>query len=82
MAKNKLKDVSDAKFLPMDRDYYEEMSERAMQIVRKHGDKFELVGIDEGFIEVTEKLDHDFGRAKELAMAVKQEVKKELGLTC
>jgi len=82
LAKNKLKDVPEAKFLPMDRDYYEEMSERAMQIVRKYGDKFELVGIDEGFIEVTEKLEHDFGRAEELAMAVKQELKKELGLTC
>ena len=82
LAKNKLKDVPEAKFLPMDRDYYEEMSERAMQIVRKYGDKFELVGIDEGFIEATEKLEDDFGRAEELAMAVKQELKKELGLTC
>lgn len=82
LAKNRLKDVSEAKFVPMDRNYYEEMSERALQVVRKYGDRFELVGIDEGFIEVTEKLDHDFGRAKELAMAVKQELKNEVGLTC
>jgi DNA polymerase IV (DinB-like DNA polymerase) len=82
LAKNRLKDVPEAKFLPMDRSYYEEMSERAMQIVRKYGDKFEHGGIDEAFIEVTEKLGHDFGRAKELATTVKQEVNKELGLTC
>ncbi|MGH9877122.1 MAG: DNA polymerase IV, partial [Nitrososphaerales archaeon] len=82
LAKNRLKNVPEAEFLPMDRDYYEEMSERAMQVVRKYGDKFEFVGIDEGFIEVTKKLKHDFGRAKELAMAVKQELKNEVGLTC
>jgi DNA polymerase IV (DinB-like DNA polymerase) len=82
LAKNRLKDVPEAKFLPMDRDYYEEVSERAMQVIRKYGDKFELVGIDEGFIEVTEKLEHDFGRAKELAMELKQELKKEVGLSC
>jgi DNA polymerase IV (DinB-like DNA polymerase) len=75
LAKNRLKDVPEAKFLPMDRDYYEEVSERAMQVIRKYGDKFELVGIDEGFIEVT-------GRAKEFAMELKQELKKEVGLSC
>ena len=82
LAKNRLKDVPEAKFLPMDRDYYEEMSERAMEVIRKYGDKFELVGIDEGFIEVTEKLEHEFARAKELAMAIKQELKNEVGLSC
>lgn len=82
LAKNRLKDVPNAKFLPMDRDYYEEMSGKAMQIIRKHGDKFELVGIDEAFVEVTERLGNDFARAREFAIAVKQELKKELGLTC
>jgi len=82
LAKNKLKDVPDAKFLPVDHNYYSEMSDKAMKIARKYADKFELVGVDEAFIEVTERLENDFGRAKELAMAVKQELKNELGLTC
>lgn len=82
LAKNKLKDVPDAMFLPVDNDYYSEMSDNAMNIVRKYTQKFELVGIDEAFIEVTEKLEHDFDRAKELAMTLKMELEKELRLTC
>ena len=82
LAKNRLKDVPDAKFLPVDHNYYEEMSDKAMNILRKYADEFELVGVDEAFIEVTERLGHDFGRSKELAMTVKQELKNELGLAC
>ena len=82
LAKNKLKDVPDAKFLRVDHNYYSEMSDKAMKILRKYADKFELVGVDEAFIEVTERLEHDFGRAEELAMTIKQELKRELGLTC
>lgn len=82
LAKNRLKDVPDAKFLPVDHNYYSEMSHKAMNILRKHADKFELVGVDEAFIEVTERLEHDFGRAKELAITIKQELKTELGLAC
>ncbi len=82
LAKSRLKDVLDAKFLPVDHRYYSEMSNKAMNIARKYADKFELVGIDEAFIEVTERLEHDFGKAKELVIIIKQELKKELGLTC
>jgi len=82
LAKNRLKDVPEAKFLPVDNNYYSEMSDKAMKVVRKHADKFELVGIDEAFIEVTEKLERNFDRAKELAMIIKQELKKESELTC
>jgi len=82
LAKNKLKDVPDAKFLRVDHNYYSEMSDKAMKILRKYADKFELVGVDEAFIEVTERLEHDFGRAEELAITIKQELKRELGLTC
>ncbi len=82
LAKNKLKNVPDARFLPVDNDYYSEMSDNAMNIVRKYAEKFELVGIDEAFIEVTEKLERDFDRPKELATILKTELKKELELTC
>jgi len=82
LAKNRLKDVPDAKFLPVDHNYYSEMSDKAMETVRKYADKFELAGVDEAFIEVTERLEHDFSRANELAMQVKQELKNELGLAC
>jgi DNA polymerase IV (DinB-like DNA polymerase) len=82
LAKNKLKNVPDARFLPVDNDYYSEMSDNAMNIVRKYAEKFELVGIDEAFIEVTEKLERDFDRTKEFATLLKTELKKELALTC
>lgn len=82
LAKNKLKDVPDARFLPVDHDYYAEMSDKAMSIIRKHADKFELAGIDEAFIDVTERLERDFSRAKELAMKIKQDLREELRLAC
>ena len=44
--------------------------------------KFEYIGLDECFVEVTEKADFDFMRAKELANNLKKQLRKEIGLTC
>jgi DNA polymerase IV (archaeal DinB-like DNA polymerase) len=44
--------------------------------------KFEYIGLDECFVEVTEKADFDFMRAKELANNLKEQIRKETGLTC
>lgn len=44
--------------------------------------KFEYIGLDECFVEVTEKADFDFMRAKELANNLKKQLRKETGLTC
>jgi DNA polymerase IV (archaeal DinB-like DNA polymerase) len=44
--------------------------------------KFEYIGLDECFVEVTEKADFDFAKAKELANNLKKQIRKEIGLTC
>jgi DNA polymerase IV (archaeal DinB-like DNA polymerase) len=44
--------------------------------------KFEYIGLDECFVEVTEKANFDFMRAKELANNLKKQLRKEIGLTC
>lgn len=81
LAKNRLKDVG-AIFLPVDHEYYEAMSEKAMNIFRSYADKFEVVSIDESFIDVSERLNHDFVNAQKLAHEIKQKLKSELGLSC
>jgi DNA polymerase IV (archaeal DinB-like DNA polymerase) len=44
--------------------------------------RFEYIGLDECFVEVTEKVASDFMKAKELASTLKKEIRKETGLTC
>lgn len=82
LAKNRLKDVPDAKFLPVDHAYYTEISDKAMAIIRKYADRFELVGVDEAFFEASEKLDYDFNKVEELIKTIKKELKEQLSITC
>lgn len=44
--------------------------------------KFEYIGLDECFIEVTDKVGSDFMKAQELASTLKKQIRKEIGLTC
>jgi DNA polymerase IV (archaeal DinB-like DNA polymerase) len=44
--------------------------------------KFEYVGVDECFVEVTDKITVDYIKAKELANSLKKQIRKETGLTC
>ncbi len=79
-AKEKLKGV-DAVFLPVDHDYYDNISKHAMNIIRAYADKFEYVGDDEAYLDVSNRTEGDFDKAKELAIAIKNDIKKELGLS-
>ncbi len=80
-AKRILKDT-DAVFLPVDQQFYGQVSGRIMEIVRGFGDAFERGGIDEAFIEVGDKAQGDFGRAKALATEIKNAIRSKEGLTC
>lgn len=44
--------------------------------------KFEYVGVDECFVEVTDKVAADYIKANELANSLKKQIRKETGLTC
>ena len=82
LAKNKLKEQTDAVFLPADFDYYSDVSSKAMEIIEKYADVFEYVGRDEAYLEVTKKTEGDFDKAEHLAQQLKNEIRNNLKLTC
>ncbi len=73
---------SNAVFLPLDRQYYEQVSDMAMSAIRENSDVFEQVGIDECFIDVSQKTGRDYDKARELAVSIKQQVKNVSGISC
>lgn len=81
VAKSKLAEVQDAVFLRLDFEYYSQASKSAMSIIMIYADKFELVGIDECYLDVSERAS-DFKAAARLASEIKNEVKTRTRLTC
>jgi DNA polymerase IV (DinB-like DNA polymerase) len=81
VAKSKLADVSDAVFLPLDAAYYSQVSESAMSVISSYADRFERVGIDECYIDVSERTG-SFEAARSLAQDVKNDVKRQALLSC
>jgi DNA polymerase IV (DinB-like DNA polymerase) len=73
MAKRKLKNT-DAVFLPANFELYEKVSENIMNILRAYGDAFEQTGIDEAFIDVTQRVNGEFEIAKQLAQKIQKEI--------
>ena len=51
-----------------------------MELARKYAGKFEQWGIDEAFLDVTDKVG-DWTEAEALARKIKQEIKEKEGLT-
>ncbi|WXG44319.1 MAG: DNA polymerase IV [Promethearchaeati archaeon SRVP18_Atabeyarchaeia-1] len=81
LAKKRLKGI-EAVFLPMDRRYYEEVSERVMAILRGYADAFEQVGIDEAYLDVGERVRGNFKDARWAAFEIKDKTKAQEGITC
>ena len=81
-AKKRLEERSDAVFLPTDFDYYSEMSEKSMNIIKDFADVFEYVGRDEAYLDVTNKTESDFNIASHLAQQVKNTIRDKVKLTC
>lgn len=81
-AKKYLAERSDAVFLPVDFDFYSELSEKAMRIMEKNADIFEYVGRDEAYLDVTKQTEENFETASHLAQQIKNTIKKELKLSC
>jgi DNA polymerase IV (DinB-like DNA polymerase) len=80
-AKSKLAHVSDAVFLPLDSAYYSQVSESAMQIISSYADRFEHVGIDECYIDVSERAG-SLEAARNLAKDIKNDITEQILLTC
>ena len=80
-AKKKLEDT-DAVFLPVDHEHYQEISDRIMVLLKKYADIFEQVGIDEAFLDVTKSVEGSFEVAKNLAHTMKANIRAKNGITC
>ncbi len=80
MAKKKLEGV-DSVFLPADFELYEQVSSNIMAILKDYADSFEQVGIDEAFLDVTQRVGGSFELARELALKIKGDLKTREGIT-
>ena len=81
LAKKRLKEV-DSVFLPVDHSFYKEISDKIMEILRRHADRFEQVGIDEAYMDVTKRTKTDYFEAKNFAETIKLKIFTQEKLTC
>lgn len=82
VAKSKLAGVADVLLLPLDIPYYRQVSDNAMEIIKNHADVFEHTGIDECYLDISERAAGDFENARLLAGQIKGELKSQLQLSC
>lgn len=80
-AKKRLKN-EDAFFIPIRKEFYQQVSNNVMQILRGYADKFEQVSIDEAFLDVTQRVNEDFSRGEALAKEIREVIRVTEGLTC
>jgi DNA polymerase IV (DinB-like DNA polymerase) len=80
LAKKRL-EGTEAVFLPVDDEFYEQISDKIMQALRGYADAFEQVGIDEAYLDVTQKDHGSFEAAKALAQKIKNDMKSQLKIT-
>jgi DNA polymerase-4 len=67
--------------VPGDYAYYKELSRKFFALLRRYAPAMEIVSIDECYLDVTDVIKR-FSRPLDLAVAMQQAVKKELGLSC
>jgi DNA polymerase IV (DinB-like DNA polymerase) len=81
-AKKRLEERKDAIFLPVDFDYYLEISEKAMSVIKESADIFEYVGKDEAYLDVTDRVEGNFDKASHLAQQIKNSIRDKVKLSC
>lgn len=70
-----------AVYLPVNFKLYMKVSSRIMAILRKYADRFEPFGIDEAFLDISERA-KNFKEARRIAEKIKREIYEKEGLTC
>jgi DNA polymerase IV (DinB-like DNA polymerase) len=80
LAKKRL-EGTEAVFLPVDHGFYAQVSNGIMQTLRGYADSFEQVGIDEAYLDVTQKVRGSFDLAEDLAEQMKLDVQKQHGIS-
>ncbi len=73
---------NDLVLLSADREYYELVSDRVMDLLREFSDFFEQVSVDEAFLDVSGKCFGSIVEARGLALRIKSRLFEEEGLTC
>ncbi len=72
---------TEAVFLPVDYSFYEKVSDKIMKLLRGYADSFEQVGIDEAYLDVTQKTEGGFEEVGPLVQKMKNDVKNLVGIT-
>lgn len=80
LAKKRL-EGTEAVFLPVDDEFYEQISNKIMSTLRGYANSFEQTSIDEAYLDVTSKVNGSFEAARDLAQKMKREVKNTVGIT-
>ncbi|MEA3137017.1 MAG: hypothetical protein QOC71_1298 [Thermoplasmata archaeon] len=71
-----------AKYIPPDFSKYGPASEAVMQVLERYADVLEQVGLDEAYLDVTQRTGGDWDLAASLAFSLQAAVKRETGLSC
>jgi DNA polymerase IV (DinB-like DNA polymerase) len=80
LAKKRL-EGTEAVFLPVDDEFYEQISDKIMLALRGYGDAFEQMGIDEAYLDVTQKVHGSFEATRDLAQKMKNDIKSQMGIS-
>ncbi|MGE5533594.1 MAG: DNA polymerase IV [Bacillota bacterium] len=80
LAKRKL-EGTDAVFFKVDHEYYDQISDRIMDIFRSYAGGLEQVSVDEAYLDVTDKVEGSFEKAREYAQKIKADVKTQVGIS-
>ena len=80
LAKRKL-EGTEAVFFKVDHEYYDQISDRIMQIFRGYASNLEQVSVDEAYLDVTEQVEGSFEKAKDYAQKIKGDVKTQVGIS-
>lgn len=86
----KLAKDKDVVFLPVDMQYYSEVSQRIMEILEEESDTIQQVSIDEAYLDVTsragktDKISEAKGweEAQKIARRIKNRINEQEGITC
>ncbi len=77
-----LRRCPDVVFVPPHFEFYGRASSEIMELLRRFADHLQPTGIEEGYLDVTERCGGSYARARDLAGEIKAAVRKEQRLTC
>lgn len=77
----KLAKNHDVVFLPVDMQYYREVSQRIMEILEEESDTIQQVSVDEAYLDITSKA-NSWEEAQEVAKRIKRRIRVQEGVTC